>query len=591
MHRSSLKASSSALVILIIAECAAGLPSTTAAPAKSENLRDKTCLATPKQSPIRNLRLYIPLGVGAVASMAVGIVSTTTPFIPCLLLAEFLVAAALFDWKASQYQTLIAENTIDIDQYTCSRPSMYDRAKVVTLHGFSVGNHKRSLEPIKLGYQPSPFVKGLVATKKLQGGLSPMSLDLSKKPLVVGTIRMGFGHHRIAYSAASWGLASGAFTFFHDLLAVESKEATLIKEADKVYSKGSRLASELGGVIEALWGSITKSGDASSLRCTYQLAENLRPLLLDIPKDIPIIATHSLVGLVAVACGFKNVINLVIDNYAQWFVIVPGAINLVQGPTNYAMFHKMGVPTSELRLAGHWVPYDIVTNIESDCERRQQRLKEDKPLRILLPVGGAGAQRKFVTSLLEALADDIKAGSVQVVLNAGDHNHMRDAFEASFKRMGLSTEDVTVFGDIDGVHNFCDEMRAGKEPRTGVTMFSFKDYFPAVAATDLLSRVVDVLACKPSELAFYPVPKLMIRRVGDHEAYSALRASELGDGTLEVREVKDAVEWIQLMKYNAGILDMMNKKIIANGKQGVYDGCKEAVRLAHELAGYNDSSN
>ncbi|EKX53218.1 hypothetical protein GUITHDRAFT_100928 [Guillardia theta CCMP2712] len=409
-----------------------------------------------------------------------------------------------------------------------------------------------------------------------------MSLDLSKKPLVVGTIRMGFGHHRIAYSAASWGLASGSFTFFHDLLAVESKEATLIKEADKVYSKGSRLASELGGVIEALWGSITKSGDASSLRCTYQLAENLRPLLLDIPKDIPIIATHSLVGLVAVACGFKNVINLVIDNYAQWFVIVPGAINLVQGPTNYAMFHKMGVPTSELRLAGHW--------IDSDCERRRQRLKDEKPLRILLPVGGAGAQRKFVTSLLEALADEIKAGSVQVVLNAGDHAHMRDAFETSFKKMGLSSEDVTVFGDIDGVHNFCDEMRAGKEPRTGVTMFSFKDYFPAVAATDLLSRVVDVLACKPSELAFYPVPKLMIRRVGDHEAYSALRASELGDGTLEVREVKDAVEWIQLMKDNAGILDMMNDKIIANGKQGVYDGCKEAVRLAHELAGYKGSS-
>ena len=51
---------------------------------------------------------------------------------------------------------------------------------------------------------------------------------------------------------------------------------------------------------------------------------------------------------------------------------------------------------------------------------------------------------------------------------------------------------------------------------------------------------------------------------------------------------------------------MMNDKIIANGKQGVmrtsiqgfkvdlchqvYDGCKEAVRLAHELAGYKGSS-
>ncbi len=64
----------------------------------------------------------------------------------------------------------------------------------------------------------------------------------------------------------------------------------------------------------------------------------------DLPKDTPIIATHSLVGLTAVACGFKNVINLVIDNYPQWFVIVPGALNLVQGPVNYHAFLRMGVP-------------------------------------------------------------------------------------------------------------------------------------------------------------------------------------------------------------------------------------------------------
>lgn len=36
--------------------------------------------------------------------------------------------------------------------------------------------------------------------------------------------------------------------------------------------------------------------------------------------------------------------------------------------------------------------------------------------------------------------------------------------------------------------------------------------------------VADILCCKPSELAFYPIPKLMIRRVGDHEAHSATRA-------------------------------------------------------------------
>jgi hypothetical protein len=71
---------------------------------------------------------------------------------------------------------------------------------------------------------------------------------------------------------------------------------------------------------------------------------------------------------------------------------------------------------------------------------------------------------------------------------------------------------------MDGVNAFADALRAGRDPKRSVTLFAFKEYFPAVATTDVLSRVADVLCCKPSELAFYPVPKLMIRRVGDHEA-------------------------------------------------------------------------
>ena len=49
---------------------------------------------------------------------------------------------------------------------------------------------------------------------------------------------------------------------------------------------------------------------------------------------------------------------------------------------------------------------------------------------------------------------------------------------------------------IEGVHAFCDKLRKGGEPTKRVTLFAFADYFPAVATTDLLSRVADVLACK-----------------------------------------------------------------------------------------------
>lgn len=75
----------------------------------------------------------------------------------------------------------------------------------------------------------------------------------------------------------------------------------------------------------------------------------------------------------------------------------------------------------------------------------------------------------------------------------------------------------------------------------------------------------------------------MIRRVGDHEAYSALRASELGDGTLEVREVPLAVKYVNLF-LTTNLLEVMNKSIKDNNKIGLYDGCKNAMKLALERA-------
>ncbi len=45
------------------------------------------------------------------------------------------------------------------------------------------------------------------------------------------------------------------------------------------------------------------------------MAEHMRPLLLGLPRDTPIISTHCFVGLAAVALGFTKVINLVIYYY------------------------------------------------------------------------------------------------------------------------------------------------------------------------------------------------------------------------------------------------------------------------------------
>ena len=175
-----------------------------------------------------------------------------------------------------------------------------------------------------------------------------------------------------------------------------------------------------------------------------------------------------MVACAAVEAGFTNVINLVIDNHAQWFVVVPGALNLVQGPSNYHSFLKMGVPEKDLALAGHWIPRDLVEGIPDACARRSARRKAGKPLRIIIPVGGAGAQRKFIVSMVGALSGLVKEGKVQLFLNAGDHEHMKEAFVGALESNGMEYDKVV---DMKGVQDFKEKMTE-QEPSKNVTLVS-----------------------------------------------------------------------------------------------------------------------
>jgi len=402
----------------------------------------------------------------------------------------------------------------------------------------------------------------------------------SKPTLVVATIRMGFGHHRLAYSACSWALSQGYTTIFHDLISIESEEASLIHSVDALYSKFSRLATELGGVVEKAWGMAMKQGDADALRVAAMFANHLQPILGAYPRDIPMICTHQICALVASACGFTNVINLVVDNYPQWFLVVPKTLNCVQGPVNYQSYIRYGVDPKAMKLAGHWCPQDMVSNLDKDSKRRLANLTSPQklPLRLVIPVGGAGAQKTFIVGLMKALQPMLEDGKIQVFLNAGDHTHMKAAFRECLQDTQMDHVEVN---DIQGVNEFATTLL--KNPKTTlkpVTLFAFEEYFPAVATTDILCRCSDVLVCKPSELAFYPIPKLHIRRVGDHEADSARRACETGDGSMEARQVEDAVHVLGLMVESPDLLQSMNEGVMKNNSIGMYNGCKNAVSLA-----------
>jgi hypothetical protein len=91
---------------------------------------------------------------------------------------------------------------------------------------------------------------------------------------------------------------------------------------------------------------------------------------------------------------------------------------------------------------------------------------------------------------------------------------------------------------------------------------------------------VDVMITKPSELAFYPIPKIFNERVGGHEMWGAIRGAELGDGTVEARSIPQTLQAIDVLTFEDDLLTLFCEQIIKNKSIGIYDGAYKCVELA-----------
>jgi hypothetical protein len=114
-------------------------------------------------------------------------------------------------------------------------------------------------------------------------------------------------------------------------------------------------------------------------------------------------------------------------------------------------------------------------------------------------------------------------------------------------------------------------------------LFYDKDIFSAVYFTNLLMRFSDILITKPSELSYYPVPKLFIHRVGGHEAWGAIRSAEIGDGTIECQEEGQILQTLSLLIEEDDLIPLFCENIVKNKKIGIYDGAINVIKIAKGL--------
>ncbi|WED23981.1 hypothetical protein L3Q72_22385 [Vibrio sp. JC009] len=410
-----------------------------------------------------------------------------------------------------------------------------------------------------------------------------------EKAVFVGNIRMGYGHYRIAMAIASAARHLGYKPYWFDMSSFEQTTGTkVITHLNKLYSLGSRLSQKSALFNRFYWDPLNSKG---FLKLEYnavdqKVAELMTTVFNDIPKDIPFIGTHTWTAQAAVHAGMDRVVNIIPDNWPMGLHLSEGAIHTVQTPSSYFGYKTLKgmaegelnpMPEGSLYNTGHYIDHELLADLESDTEKRLERLQNNQAKRLLLTIGGAGAQYELYRDMILQNRDKIENGELVIYVNVGDHKKVLEKLQADLKPVsdltvhennwsGTQTfAELALTGDISGVHLFCEE-----------------DLFAAVYATNLLMRSCDILITKPSELAFYPVPKLMIKRVGGHEAWGAIRAAEVGDGTCECTTAEEIHRMLKLMLNEPEILTEMNRNILKAKNNGIYDGAYKAVQLAVE---------
>ncbi len=435
------------------------------------------------------------------------------------------------------------------------------------------------------------------------GGGEPVTADAG---VIISTIRMGFGHYRIAMAGASAARAMGHTPLWLDLLGIPGTPSDVINWWNTNYSKYSRLSQRSSLFNKYVWESVT-SGDKTLpglnfalnnsaigwpwrfLKANardYRKSELFGPLHQALPSDMPILTAHMWNCMGAVSGGMTNVVDMMFDNWPMAFQLTEGAKHAVQGQAGYYGFRIMNqfdeddkilnpTPADAIRYVGHHVDHELVENIEVDCAARLSRMANGEPRRFLLTMGGAGAQRDLFKAIVEHCQPMIDRGELTLFVNLGDHADNWDWLQSE---LGAKASAVQTHFSWDETKSFADEIRDGEA--SGLHVFLYDNTFHGVYASNYLMRVVDVMITKPSELAFYPIPKIFNERVGAHEAWGAIRSAELGDGTIETRTIPRTLQAIDLMATETDLMEMYCDSIVKNKRIGIYDGAYQCVAWA-----------
>lgn len=402
------------------------------------------------------------------------------------------------------------------------------------------------------------------------------------RSVIVGNIRMGFGHYRISIAMASCAHALGYTPYWLDLASFDATGSKMIRAQNDLYSLASRLSQKSKLFNALVWEPMNSEGFK---KITYNAvdqknSELLVPIFKNIDKNIPYIATHVWPAQAAVHAGMTHVVNAIPDNWPMGLHLSEGAIHAVQTPFAYLGYKTLdgfadnplvGIPERNLKMVGRFIDHELLVDLESDNRRRKQRVANGKPLRLLMTVGGAGAGYDMFVAMVAHLIPHVEKRKIALFINFGDHKDVCAKLSAKVRIRSY-------INDYRGLKNLVSELKTGDAE--GIYGVCHDDIFKAVYSTNLLMPMCDLLITKPSELAYYPIPKIFMKHIGGHEVYGAINGRELGDSLDEYPTAQSINAMLDRVITDREILPHLCDRIDELKTQCYYNGAYECVRLA-----------
>jgi UDP-N-acetylglucosamine:LPS N-acetylglucosamine transferase len=326
---------------------------------------------------------------------------------------------------------------------------------------------------------------------------------------------MGFGHLRAAHNIASQSRSP--------ILRVDRDpymngiDEFLWKSSQFIHTYGSR-DKESNGKFLYSWFERTMAipengvppplGPSRFVKTMWKFGAGDK-LFETLSRDNPtLLHTFYLPAILAMYHGYRGKSFLLLcdtDFHRVWAPIDPGKYDLrycVPISSSADRLISYGVNKEKIFVTGFPLP-SINTGgrdlrvLEREFDFRKSRLERDStaPLTIMFPFSGAGAYSNVLADLVKSIHEDLKEGSLRLIVSCGDSMHALRSAENLFVNYGIEESE---FAEI---------------------MFR-EDIFAAFDEFNLALRSTDVMITKPSEMVFYGalgIPLVFLPPIGAHE--------------------------------------------------------------------------